>query len=652
MQPPPNILSINEQRNASMFSPYDPIRGIGSPLDRVKLLVSDGEHMLLPKSMLEEPLVEYCFATGSVEAAAKSLKADYDEFYNSFIALRLKHDFEFWAALCWHIQDKEAKQAIKFMLRKPQRKLLARLEKMRLANVPIRVILLKARQWGGSTLVQVYMFWIQKMHRENWHSVIVADVEEQARNIRGMISRGAKLYPIENIYLDPHEGSSKNRVLRGNGSVISIGSMQKPENLRSFDFAMTHLSEVGVWKATEGKKPEDLVQSIRAAIANVPYSIAVLESTAKGVGNFFHREWLEAVAGRSAYDPVFVAWWEIELYWKPISDYAKFIKTMPDYGWVLWNLGASLESINWYFSFKAAENYSDWRMKSEFPSWPEEAFQSTGFRAFEPEYVMKCRKNTRKPSFVGEIFADTLKGKKALSNIRFENLGVGNAKVWEKPDTEAMCTHRYAMFVDIGGRHSKADKSEIVVLDRFPITQGWSPEVVFSWTGNIDQDVVAWKAAQIGMLYHKALIAVEINSLKKTQKDGGGDTDHFLTILDEIKDHYPNLYTRTSPEKVREGVPVQYGFHTNRSTKPMIIDALNAALRDETYIERESEACDQMDMYEVKEDGSYGAVEGQKDDKVINRAGVVWLSSNMPQPELLEIINKPKKRRPASAGIV
>ena len=80
------------------------------------------------------------------------------------------------------------------------------------------------------------------------------------------------------------------------------------------------------------------------------------------------------------------------------------------------------------------------------------------------------------------------------------------------------------------------------------------------------------------MFYNKALVAVETNSLDKDENTEGS---HFLTVLDEIVPHYSNLYMRTDPEKVRQGLPVQYGFHTNVNTKSMIINRHKAALREQ-----------------------------------------------------------------------
>jgi hypothetical protein len=156
---------------------------------------------------------------------------------------------------------------------------------------------------------------------------------------------------------------------------------------------MAHLSEVGSWKTTLQKSPEDLAQSIRASIPDVPYSLEVVESTAKGVGNFFHREWLAAVNKESSYKPIFIPWFEIPRYQKPLKSHKQFIRENFDNEYVrfLWNLGATLEGIHWYIRFKKGKNYSDWRMNNEFPSTATEAFASSDMRVFNPKYILRAR---------------------------------------------------------------------------------------------------------------------------------------------------------------------------------------------------------------------------------------------------------------------
>ena len=168
---------------------------------------------------------------------------------------------------------------------------------------------------------------------------------------------------------------------------------------------------------------------------------------------------------------------------------------------------------------------------------------------------------------------------------------------------------------------------------------GDKPVVCAVWHGHRDQDVFAWKAAQLATWYNNGLLAIEVNSMRS--KSDNTEGDHSFTVLDEIADVYPNLYARTSPDSVKQGAPTKYGFHTNKSTKPMIIDTLNGALRDDLYEEKDLAACDEMDSFEYKPDGSMGAVEGQKDDRVVTTAGCVWLALKyMPTPEEVKQTNK------------
>lgn len=237
---------------------------------------------------------------------------------------------------------------------------------------------------------------------------------------------------------------------------------------------------------------------------------------------------------------------------------------------------------------------------------------------------------------MGDLFADAIQGPESLSNIEFKETPKGRLSIWSLPDTTERVTDRYCLFADIGGRTETADYSVIKVLDRYWVMDGGVPEVAAVWYGHLDQDIFAWKCAQLASFYNTGLLAIESNSLRKEKAEG----NHFLTVLDKIAPHYSNLYTRDSPEDVRNKLPTKYGFHTNMSTKPMIIDTLNAALRDSLYVERDMRACDEMDYYEIKPDGTYGAIDGQHDDHVMSTAGAVWISSKMPLPRRIEQVSQ------------
>jgi len=635
-----DIVSENKKRKKALFSPYDPVRGIGSILQRKKFIYTARGMRYsanIPVAMFDNPVISMVNKHHSIERYLRYINERVDEMTiraieKLILDIRLDNDFEYWAFETVKIQDKESKKPIPFVLNKPQRRLLATLEEMRLEGDPIRIILLKARQWGGSTLIQMYMGWVQTRLKTSWHSAIVADVEEQSKNIRSMYSKMAKNYPEQfgSITFAPFEGSTKTRVIRERDCVVGVGSAQKPESLRSFDFAMLHLSEVGLWKSTPQRSAEDLIQSLQATVPDEPDTLICLESTAKGVGNFFHRTWVAAEKGESVYKPVFVPWFEIERYQKTCPSYEKFINSWHDYEWFLWELGATIEGIYWYVMTQTGYNYDEWRMRSEYPSTAAEAFQSSGRRAFHQKYVLKVRKSCRKPSFTGDVFAASQTGPEALKDIKFLPSPQGKLSVWEMPDvaTTPKVANRYCAFADIGGRTDGADYSCLKVFDRYWMMEGGVPEVVAMWYGHLDQDIFAWVCAQVAKMYDNALLAVEVNSLRKEMGEG----EHFLTVLDAIADYYDNLYFREDREKIREGMPVKYGFHTNKATKPMIIDTLNAAMREDGYIERDIGTCDEMDYYEIKANGTYGAIEGQHDDKVIVSAGGVWLAYHMPMP--------------------
>lgn len=72
--------------------------------------------------------------------------------------LRLRHDFEYWCHTCVRITDKRTGERIPLVLNEPQRRVAVTLENDRLAGRPMRLILLKARQWGGSALCYLLIY--------------------------------------------------------------------------------------------------------------------------------------------------------------------------------------------------------------------------------------------------------------------------------------------------------------------------------------------------------------------------------------------------------------------------------------------------------------------------------------------------------------
>ena len=641
-----DIISQNKKRNDIINQPYNPITGLNAVGIRKFVHVENSPipGMYLPIEMIKEnKWIRLFIKYGLVEFSRKYIEPEpteetLNDIWIEFIKCRIIYDFEFWSYSFIPIKDKTSPNDIPFKLNRAQRKVLEKLESLRKAGKPIKFILLKARQWGGSTLVIFYQLWIMLVHRRNWNTVLCGDVETQSRNVRAMLTKALKKYPAyllgEPIRFTPFEGSSKNKIIQNTNCIISIGSAQKPDTLRSGDISGAHLTEVGVWKETKGKKPEDLIQSIIGSIYDTEYTFLGIESTAKGVGNYFHRTWEDAVKGKNNLLAIFVAWFDIDIYTKEIKNYNEFINSLDEYEWYLWELGATLEAINWY-RWKKKDVKELWRMNSEFPSTPNEAFQSTGRRRFRLEDTIKLKETCIDPMFKGDISGLEETGYSSLSNIKLHKDEKGNLFIWKMPQkNKNRYINRYVVIMDVGGVSDTADYTDILVLDRYWMIEGGVPEVVAEWHGHIDHDKGAWKAVQIAMFYGNgdALLVIESNTLETEGTEG----DNFEYILDEISGIYTNLYSRTPADQIRQGIPAKWGFHTNSSTKPMVISHQVKAVRDGLYIEREIEAVEEHDTFEIKENGkTMGAVEGKYDDRLMTRAIGVWICYRIDLPKII-----------------
>ena len=680
-----SILAYSDAVKAERDALFDPFSGEGSVGERFVLSLSDFylPVQYLPVEMKDDVIVQKLIESGSVQSFIENeLGEVYDDdtkesFIRYWIKLRSSFDFPFWAATIAKIKNKKGGKNVPFILNFPQRYLLEKLERMRKAGAPIRIILLKARQWGGSTLIQLYIAWIQLVHKEGWYSSIVAQDKSTSYKIMEMFSKLLAEYPPWMLNLSSDNqiefgsyGRSQNdfiikqssKVVRD--SVISIGSVLAPQSIRGGDIACFHASEVGVWSETAQWNPENIIRSVAGSILDEPLTMIIFESTANGTGNYFHKEWLRANLkdgdeGKSQMLPVFVPWYMIALYkknFKSKKEKAEFAHWLlenkvnekpfgaPDAGqyyWWLLEKGATLENINWYINKRKTFNdHAD--MAAEFPSDDVEAFKHSGQRVFNMYHVEEVRKSCRKPDWTGEIQGKDVRGKKSLTELKFIDDRNGNLKIWDMPDRTQKVANRYLTVVDIGGRSKQADYSDIFVLDRYWMIFGGVPEVVAEWHGHIDHDLLAWKAAQIATFYDNSLLVIESNTMETENTDG----DNTEYILDQISWEYTNLYARTDADKITEGKATRWGFHVNRFTKPMIINEAVRVIREKAYTERENEACDEYLQYEKKPNGSYGAVLGYHDDRLMARCIALYVCFNdmeLPKLVIKEETAKPNK---------
>ena len=651
------ILRENERRNAEIHAPFNPYTGEGAVGERRKVAIDDFpiRTQYLPVGMLQVPLVAKLIKAGSIEKfTINVLNSEYSEtermkVIEQFVRVRIRYDFCFWAAMFVYIKNKGGGDDVLFKLTRPQRRFVARLEELRLAGKPIRIILLKARQWGGSTVSQLYMAWLMLVHKVGLNSLIIAHQGTATDEIKDMFDRMIKRYPVGLLYElgASYDNNEPKMVAVGKSGAIfrvpqrnckvKLGTAERPDSCRGGDYNLVHCSEVGIWKKTDGKSPEDIVRSAGSGIRLEPYTMIVYESTANGTGNFFQREYDAAKRGQSQFEAMFVSWFDIEKYSMPIDDLVAFAIHLYEnrnnenenstreesgrYLWWLWNMGATLEGINWYIKERAKYN-DHGQMASEYPSDDIEAFVHSGARVFDKYKVEALRPACRPPRYIGDVYADADEGEDALRNIRFAEDHQGMLWIWALPeiDEQVEIANRYLTIVDIGGRWKKADWSVIVVFDRLFMMDGGKPSVVAQWYGHIDMDRLAWKAAQIAAFYDNALLVIESNTAETKDKNRNVDGDQSFYILNQIKGVYNNMYARKqSEDDIINKVPRKYGFHTNVSTKPMIISTLVKVVREAMYVERDVRCLDEYITYE-KVGSSFGAIPGKHDDLLMTRA--------------------------------
>ena len=129
--------------------------------------------------------------------------------------------------------------------------------------------------------------------------------------------------PWLSVSLSIHPRSVKPTVSKTNAKELVFGLLDSGYKLgtaenkrvgRSATIQLLHCSEVAFFSnAVEHST------GIMQAVPNAAGTEVILESTANGVGNYFHQEWQKAEAGISDFIAIFVPWYWQDEYQEPIG---------------------------------------------------------------------------------------------------------------------------------------------------------------------------------------------------------------------------------------------------------------------------------------------------------------------------------------------
>lgn len=694
------LIAENERRNEAIFGTYDPISGVGCCGERVKVCIPDffAPVQFVPKECLNSNIFKLVLKHKTIKNFVHDyMHAEYTDSRHQLVSMeickaRMREDPEFALYVCDKITDKKTGEMVPFKLNYPQRKLIETFEELRRKNEAIRVIILKARQWGGSTLTQLYIKWMQDFRHNGWNAIILAQVKATSKKIKAMYKKALKNqpgwtigYPGAQLQFSNYENSTDDFIVTDGmrelrSSTLSVASFENYDNVRGDNFHCAHYSEVAYWKTTTEHDPEAVIASVSGGIRNQPDNIEVFESTGRGASGFFYDLCQQAMDpnNNSAYKFFFVPFYIIENDMEPVEDKEAFAhwlwnnrsrdtepkgyKETGKFFWRMWKLGATFEAINWYRNYRN-KFLSHAYMASEAPIDEVEAFRNSGNLIFNPYSIEELKGlyldnkyHTATISMPAEKSFYAIQDAKLKFDANDLTVVDGELKVWAVNNNNIMrVKDRYVVCLDIGGASPKSDYSVMTVIDRLGMVKGvdGKPRVVARWRGHMRHDLLAWRAAALAHIYSDALLVIESNTADRHQNTEG---DHFGTIIEEIADYYPNLYQRSaSSEDVQKRVQMKYGFHTNKLTKQQVIDNLTACVDDQLYEEPDKEMYKELRIYERKDDGTMGNIDGQNnhDDVLMSTAIGLYVSFfDMDKPTWIKAKDNTVFKKPASEAVI
>jgi hypothetical protein len=298
-------------------------------------------------------------------------------------------DFTKFAPDCLVIRSKSG-SIEPFALNRAQLYTHEKLEKQLRDTKKVRALVLKGRQQGLSTYIQGRYFY-KMITRLGTKVYILTHEAEATKNLFEMTQRYYDKLP-SGLACKADKSSSKELYFKQYDSGYAIGTAGNKGAGRSQTIQLFHGSEVGFWP-----NAEEHARGVLQAVSNEAGTEIILESTANGIGNYYHNMWKAAESGTSEYIAIFIPW-----YWQ--SEY-----TSSDEGFNTSDEETHLISI--YGSDGLTNRHLAWRrlkiaefsndfdiglesFKQEFPFSATEAFLNPIANVFiNSKHVAKARKN-------------------------------------------------------------------------------------------------------------------------------------------------------------------------------------------------------------------------------------------------------------------
>lgn len=375
-----------------------------------------------------------------------------------------------------------------------------------------QVCVLKSRQVYASTIVVAFFAWLGWLRDGGYSTLCVTDAQRTTTAMNGMYRRYQAEMPSELRRPFRRDSRGTGELELDNGSRFNQIMAGGRGGGRGHTFQGLHMTEAGTYPkksaslADTANVDETAYTAARAARAEVdkePWARTVVESTAEGPGNWFHRTVLRALR-EPDWGFVFVPWYRHEEYRR--SPPRGFVRTAEEERQAqLYGLDDA--QLYWRRYKKEIDGYDDRRFAHNYPSSPAEPFLTFGGTWFDAQLLASR----------GEILMPQLEASKR------------ELFIFEEFDPR----RRYIMGVDTsGGVGGDYAVGQVLRDDRRQVAR-WSSNTT-SPTGQADV------LAKLGERYGRCPIAVEIN------KDGQAVYNRLRNDL-----FYPRLETDAQEKPYR-----------------------------------------------------------------------------------------------------
>lgn len=514
---------------------------------------------------------------------------------------------------CLKIKTKSG-EVVPFRLNPAQEKLYRRAKAQADAGKPVRIIILKARQLGFSTLTEALIFHACAT-RKNTNALIVTHREDATANLFRMsklfydelpspIRPMVKSSNAQEVIFENPTKSGKEKALRpGLRSRIRCATAGGKGIGRSDTLQCVHLSEYAFWPEGADGKAATLT-GILQAVPSLPGTMVIIESTANGYEDFKER-WDRAVAGENDFEAVFFAWFENPEYTMepvPGTEWTPDERELQEhYGltdgqmtWRRWcianNCGGSLDQF-----------------RQEYPSNPDEAFLHSGTGVFDNALIIRQREMAQEPIRRGAFTAEG-----------WEDDGLGAVKIWQEPEKGVP----YVLGGDTAGEGS--DWFTAHVIDNTTGRQVASLHQKYSEPEYVRQ------IYELGKYYNWALVGLETNF-----------STYPVMKLQELD--YPNQYTREREDTYTRQTRKSYGFRTDKQTRPRAIANLVEVFTERAEWFRDDELLAEMLSFCYNEDHRPEALAGKHDDLVM-AAAITYAIRHQQRTTVTEEREPPKEK--------